>query len=324
MRRGASDNESRLLGVLAGPPTLRRWRVASWGMSNSEEIRDFLVSRRARIAPEQAGLPAYGAKRRVPGLRREEVALLAGISVEYYTRLERGNGRGMSESVLEGIVRALRLDDAERAHLSDLVRAANTTRPLRRRSAQHRVRRSVQQILDAMIGTPAYVQNGRLDVLYANELGRALFPYLASDDATTANAARFVFLDPAAPDFFKQWDKTANDVVALLRAEAGRDPYDRELSDLVGELSTRSEDFRVRWAAHNVKFHRTGVKKYHHAEVGDLTLTYEALELPGDPGQTIFVYLAEPNSASQEALKLLASWTTTTAHASAAELDNGT
>ena len=293
-------------------------------MSNSEEIRDFLVSRRSRIAPEHAGLPAYGAKRRVPGLRREEVALLAGISVEYYTRLERGNGRGMSESVLEGIVRALQLDDAERAHLSDLVRTANTTRPPRRRLAQHRVRQNVQRILDSMIGTPAYVQNGRLDVLYANELGRALFPYLGSDDATTANAARFVFLDPAASDFFKQWDKTANDVVALLRAEAGRDPYDRELSDLVGELSTRSEDFRVRWAAHNVKFHRTGVKKYHHAEVGDLTLTYEALELPEDPGQTIFVYMAEPHSASQEALKLLASWTTTPAHASTAQLDDGT
>jgi hypothetical protein len=293
-------------------------------MSNSEEIRDFLVSRRARIVPEQAGLPAYGAKRRVPGLRREEVALLAGISVEYYTRLERGNGRGMSESVLEGIVRALQLDDAERAHLSDLVRAANKTRPLRRRSAQHRVRQSVQRILDSMIGTPAYVQNGRLDVLYANQLGRALFPYLASNDGSTPNAARFVFLDQAAGDFFRQWDKTANDVVALLRAEAGRDPYDRELSDLVGELSTRSEDFRVRWAAHNVKFHRTGVKKYHHAEVGDLTLTYEALELPGDPGQTIFVYMAEPNSASHEALKLLASWSMTPAHASAGEVGDDT
>jgi transcriptional regulator with XRE-family HTH domain len=281
------------------------------GVNTRDEIREFLASRRARITPEQAGLPAYGGKRRVPGLRREEVALLAGISVEYYTRLERGNARGMSESVLEGIARALQLDDAERAHLSDLVRAANTTRPPRRRPAQQRVRPSVQRILDSMIGIPAFVQNGRLDVLYANELARAMFPYVASDRGGPANAARFIFLDPSAQEFFKEWEKVANDVVALLRAEAGRDPYDRALSDLVGELSTRSEDFRVRWGTHNVKFHRTGVKNYHHPVVGDLTLTYEALELPGDPGQTIFVYIAEPNSTSDEALQLLASWTTT-------------
>jgi transcriptional regulator with XRE-family HTH domain len=281
------------------------------GVNTRDEIREFLASRRARITPEQAGLPAYGGKRRVPGLRREEVALLAGISVEYYTRLERGNARGMSESVLEGIARALQLDEAERAHLSDLVRAANTTRPPRRRPAQQRVRPSVQRILDSMIGIPAFVQNGRLDVLYANELARAMFPYVASDRGGSANAARFIFLDPSAQEFFKEWEKVANDVVALLRAEAGRDPYDRALSDLVGELSTRSEDFRVRWGTHNVKFHRTGVKNYHHPVVGDLTLTYEALELPGDPGQTIFVYIAEPNSTSDEALQLLASWTTT-------------
>jgi transcriptional regulator with XRE-family HTH domain len=289
-------------------------------MSNSDEIRDFLASRRARITPEAAGLPVYGGKRRVPGLRREEVALLAGISVEYYTRLERGNARGVSESVLEGIARALQLDDAEQAHLSDLVRATNTTRAPRRRPAQQRVRPSVQRILDSMTGVPAFVQNGRLDVLYANELARALFPHMASarGDVTT-NAARFIFLDPLAPDFYKEWSAIANDVVALLRAAAGRDPYDRALSDLVGELSTRSEDFRVRWAAHNVKFHRTGLKHFHHPVVGDLELTYEALEPPGDPGQTIFAYIAEPNSTSHEALNLLASWSSTTTHASAVE-----
>jgi transcriptional regulator with XRE-family HTH domain len=293
-------------------------------MSNSEEIRDFLVTRRARITPEQAGLPAYGKKRRVPGLRREEVALLAGISVEYYTRLERGNARGVSESVLEGIARALQLDDAERAHLNDLVQVANTTKPPRRRPAQQRVRPSVQRILDSMTGVPAFVQNGRLDVLYANELGRALFPHMVSasgDDST--NAARFVFLDPRAMDFYKEWETVANDVVALLRAEAGRDPYDRALIDLVGELSTRSEDFRVRWATHNVKFHRTGIKHFHHPVVGDLELSYEGLELPGDPGQTIFAYTAEPNSSSQDALNLLASWTTTRPHAAAAEPEAG-
>jgi transcriptional regulator with XRE-family HTH domain len=277
-------------------------------MSNSEEIRDFLSSRRARITPEQAGLPAYGGKRRVPGLRREEVALLAGISVEYYTRLERGNARGVSESVLEGIARALQLDEAERAHLSDLVRAANMTRPPRRRPAQQRVRPSVQRILDSMTGMPAFVQNGRLDVLYANELARALFSGLFSDTSRPANFARYFFLDPSATDFYVDWERIASDIVALLRAEVGRDPYDRALTDLIGELSTRSDEFRVRWAAHNVRFHRSGVKTFHHPVVGDLTLTYEALEPPGDPGQSIFVYMAEPNSASHQALNLLASW----------------
>ena len=292
-------------------------------MSNSEEIRDFLSSRRARITPEQAGLPAYGGNRRVAGLRREEVALLAGISAEYYTRLERGNARGVSESVLEGITRALQLDDAERAHLIDLVRAANASKPTRRQPAQQRVRPSVQRILDSMTGVPAFVQNGRLDVLYANELGRVLFPHMTTatgDDST--NAARFIFLDPRATDFYKDWETVANDVVWLLRAEAGRDPYDRALSDLVGELSTRSEDFRVRWATHNVKFHRTGIKRFHHPIVGDLELTYEGFELPGDPGQTIFAYTAEPNSASQEALNLLASWTATSSSISVADAEH--
>jgi transcriptional regulator with XRE-family HTH domain len=288
-------------------------------MSNGEEIRDFLSSRRARITPEQAGLPAYGGKRRVPGLRREEVALLAGISVEYYRRLERGNARGVSESVLEGIARVLQLDDAERAHLSDLVRAANRTRAPRRRPAQQRVRPSVQRILDSMTGMPAFVQNGRLDVLYANELARALFSGLFSDTSRPANFARYFFLDPSATDFYADWESIASDIVALLRAEVGRDPYDRALTDLIGELSTRSDEFRVRWGAHNVRFHRSGVKNFHHPVVGDLTLTYEALEPPGDPGQSIFVYMAEPNSPSHEALNLLASWTTT--HGLAAPVD---
>ena len=279
-------------------------------MSHGEEIRDFLASRRARITPEQAGLPAYGSKRRVPGLRREEAALLAGISVEYYTRLERGNARGVSESVLEGIARALQLDEAERAHLIDLVRIANTTRPVRRPTRQ-RVRPSVQRILDSMAGTPALVQNGRLDILYANQLGSALFSEIFRDPVRPANAARFVFLDPRATEFYVEWERIAHDVVALLRAEAGRDPYNRALSDLIGELSTRSEEFRVRWAAHDVQFHRTGVKRFHHPLVGDLTLSYEALELPADPGLTIFAYTAEPNSPSYDALNLLAIWTST-------------
>jgi transcriptional regulator with XRE-family HTH domain len=289
-------------------------------MSNSDEIRDFLKTRRARVSPEQAGLPAYGAKRRVPGLRREEVALLAGISAEYYTRLERGNPRGVSESVLDGIARALQLNEAERAHLFDLVRAANASRGPARRPAQQRVRPSIQRLLDSMT-IPAFVQNGRLDVLYGNRLGRALFPDLFVDPARPANGARNVFLNPRSPDFYKEWDTIANDVVSMLRAQAGRDPYDRGLTDLIGELSTRSEDFRVRWARHDVRFHRSGTKHFHHPVVGDLTLTYEALEPPGDPGQTIFVYIAEPDSPSQEALDLLASWSATSRDVSTADAE---
>jgi transcriptional regulator with XRE-family HTH domain len=279
-------------------------------VDTGSDIREFLTSRRARITPQQAGLPAYGGRRRVSGLRREEVALLAGISVEYYTRLERGNARGVSESVLEGIVRALQLDEAERAHLIDLVRTTNTRRPARRPTRQ-RVRPSVQRILDSMTGTAAFVQNGRLDILYANQLGYALFSEIFRDPVRPANAARFFFLDPRATEFYIDWQSIAHDIVALLRAEAGRDPYDRGFSDLIGELSTRSEEFRVRWAAHDVRFHRTGVKHVHHQLVGDLTLTYEAMELPADPGLTIYAYTAEPNSPSHDALNLLASWTST-------------
>jgi len=275
------------------------------------DIREFLISRRAKITPEQAGLPAYGGNRRVPGLRREEVAMLAGISVEYYTRLERGNANGVSEDVLEGITRALQLDEAERTHLFDLVRAANTTRPARRRPSQERVRPTVQRILDAMLDLPAYVRNGRLDILAANQLGYALYSPVFTDPGGTPNMARFIFLNPRATEFFDRWEGIANDAVAILRAEAGRDPYDRRLSDLIGELSTRSEEFRSRWAAHNVKLHRTGAKKLHHPLVGDLTLAYEALELPGDTGQRILVYTAEPGTPSHEALNLLASWSST-------------
>ncbi len=277
-------------------------------MDMSDDIREFLVTRRGRIGPEQAGLPAYGGKRRVPGLRREEVALLAGISVEYYTRLERGNARGVSESVLDGIARALQLDEAESAHLLDLVRAANAGRSPKRPPTQQRVRPSLQRLLDSMT-VPAFVQNGRLDILYANSLGRALFSEFFGDPGNAANGARTIFLNPRATDFYKQWDTVANDVVALLRAQAGRDPYDRALTDLIGELSTRSEEFRRLWARHEVRFHRSGIKHFHHPVVGDLTLTYEALEPPGDPGLTIFVYVAEPNSPSHEALDLLGSWT---------------
>lgn len=237
--------------------------------------------------------------------------MLAGISVEYYTRLERGNTRGVSEDVLEGIARALQFDEAERAHLFDLVRVTTPTSRARRRPSQERVRPSVQQILDSMSTTPAYVRNGRLDVLAANPLGAALYSNLFADPVRPANSARFLFLNPRAAEFFTDWDRIAHDAVAILRAEAGRDPYDRRLTELVGELSTRSEEFRVRWAAHNVKFHRSGIKRLHHTVVGDLTLNFEAFDLPADPGQRMLVYTAEPGSPSHDALALLASWTST-------------
>jgi transcriptional regulator with XRE-family HTH domain len=222
-------------------------------MYNRDEIREFLISRRAKIQPDQAGLPAYGGNRRVPGLRREEVALLAGVSIDYYTRLERGNLSGVSESVLEALAGALQLDEAERVHLLDLARAANTTPRARRRPTRQMVRPSVQQTLDGMAGLPAYVRNGRRDILAANRLGYALYSEMYLDPARPVNVARFVFLSPRAHLFFLDWERAADDVVAILRSEAGRNPFDRSLSDLVGELSTHSDEFATRWATHNVQ-----------------------------------------------------------------------
>lgn len=280
-------------------------------VDNRSEIREFLTSRRARITPEQAGLPVFGGTRRVLGLRREEAAMLAGVSVDYYTRLERGNLKGVSETVLDALARGLRLDEAERAHLFDLARAAGPTTARPRRRSAPKVRPSVQRILDSMIDAPAFAQNGRLDLLAANRLGRALYSEVFADPARPANLARFVFSNPRSRDFFADWERVANDTVAILRSEAGRDPYDSGLSDLVGELATRSDEFRTRWAAHNVRIHRAGVKHVRHPVVGDLDLTYEMMELSADPGLSILTYSAEPGTPSEEALSLLGSWAAT-------------
>jgi transcriptional regulator with XRE-family HTH domain len=288
------------------------------------EIREFLITRRARIGPEQAGLPTYGERRRVSGLRRGEVAQLAGISVEYYTRLERGNARGASQEVLEAIARALRLDDVERAHLIDLVRAANARRPPQRRATRQQVRPSVQCILDSMTGTAAFVRNGRLDILSANQLASALYAPAFLDPVRPVNLARFVFLDPKSTEFYGDWNGIAHAAVGSLRAEAGRDPYDRALTDLVGELSMRSQEFRVRWAAHDVEYYRSGVQPFHHPLVGDLTLNYDALEIPADPGLTIVAYTAEPGSPARQALDLLAGWSATPGEAPAVASDSDT
>lgn len=277
-------------------------------MNPKDDIRDFLATRRARLTPDQAGLPIYGANRRVTGLRREEVALLAGISVEYYTRLERGNVGSVSESVLEGVAHALQLDEAERDHLYRLVRTASTRKPSRRTTSRTRVRPTIQRMLDLM-PAPAYLRNGRFDVLAANAIGRALYSPLY-DESDHPNSARFAFLNPAAAEFFTDYDKLLDDSVAFLRVEAGRDPYDKDLQDLIGELSTRSERFRQRWASHDVRYHRSGSKRLHHPLVGDLTLDFESFELPGDAGQRLNVYTAPPDSPTAEGLALLASWST--------------
>jgi hypothetical protein len=239
------------------------------------------------------------------------VASLAGISPEYMTKLERGTATGVSDSVLDGLAHALQLDDAERAHLEDLLRTAGTTRQPRRRPTRQRVRPTVQRILDSMTGSPAFVLNGRLDLLAANELGTALYSPVYAGPVRPVNTARYVFLDPDATQFFRDYDKAANDTVALLRAEAGRDPYDRDLSDLIGQLSTRSEEFRRRWAAHNVRIHTSGIKLLHHPVVGDLDLPFESFPAPADAGQSLLIYTAEPGSATQDALSVLASWAAT-------------
>ena len=283
-------------------------------MDNKTEVSEFLSTRRARITPDRAGLPAYGGNRRVPGLRREEVAMLAGMSVDYYTRLERGNLGGVSESVLESLARALQLDEAEHAHLFDLARTANAgTTPRTRRSATPTVRPSVQRILDSMHGVPAFVRNGRLDVLAANALGEALYSELYANPARPVNHARFAFLDPRATRFWADWDRAAHDTVAILRSEAGRHPYDRGLTDLIGELSTRSDVFRGMWASHDVKFHRTGAKVFNHPVVGPIELEFEAFELPADDGLTVLAYSAPPGTAAADSLALLASWAATRA-----------
>jgi len=301
-----------------GRPSLVPARSRSVGGVNpSSEVREFLITRRARITPQQAGLLAYGANRRVKGLRREEVAMLAGVSVDYYTRLERGNLAGASESVLDALSRALQLDEAERAHLFDLARAAHGSGAARRRPGSSRVRPGVQRVLEAMTGAPAWIRNGRADMLAANALGRALYAPVFDDPARPANTARFTFLSPQAREFYRDWDRTARDMVAVLRAAAGRDPYDKALSGLVGELSTRSEEFRSMWAAHDVLFHRTGRKDLHHPVAGDLDLTYEAFELAADPGLTMLVYTAEPDTPTAQALAFLASWAETRQHEAA-------
>jgi transcriptional regulator with XRE-family HTH domain len=282
-------------------------------MDNRAEVREFLTTRRAKISPEQAGLPSSG-QRRVPGLRRSEVAALAGMSVEYYAKLERGTLAGVSPGVLEAIARTLRLDDAERAHLLRLAHEADGSNAVlrpHRRPRQWQLRPSLQWSLDAITAGPAIVVNNRQDLLAANHLGRAMYSDVYTDPTRPPNFARFTFLDSAARRFYPHYDLAADMTVANLRTAAGKDPHDKGLHDLVGELSTRSDDFRRRWGAHNVRTHGTGVKTFHHHAVGDLELAYESMDLRAEPDLTMTLYAAQPASPTEDALRLLASWAAT-------------
>jgi transcriptional regulator with XRE-family HTH domain len=277
-------------------------------MDIATDVRDFLASRRARITPAQAGLPAYSTSRRVPGLKREEVAVLAGVSTEYYARLERGNLRGVSESVLASVARALQLDEAERAHLFDLARAAGSSQAKDAgRRPRPRVRPSIAQILDGMTGIPAYIRTSRMDVVAANRLCQVLYAGVLDDSALPLNLARFVFLDARARELYAGWDAMADDFAASLRVEAGRHPKDPALNALVGELATGSPEFATRWARHSVKVHSAARKVLRHPLVGEIELIGDALELPGDD-LTLIVYTAEPDSPATEQLAFLASW----------------
>lgn len=270
-----------------------------------DQVREFLTSRRANVTPDQVGLRSYG-QRRVPGLRREEVAQLAGVSLDYYTRLERGDLRGASTSVLEAIARALLLDDAEREHLFDLARGAPSASRHGSNGASSAVRPSVRRVLDQVLA-PAIVYDARQDIVAANAAGRALYS-LHFEAVDTPNIVRFVFLDPRARDFYVDWPLARRLTSAMLRLEAGRDPLNREITELIGELSTRSPRFREDWAGHDVHQHTTGTKAFRHPEVGLLEVVFDVFELPGEPGLQLVTYSAAPETDTADALALLASW----------------
>lgn len=281
-------------------------------MSTPEEISSFLTSRRARISPEQAGVPVFTGNRRVPGLRREEVAHLAGVSTDYYSKLERGKTRGVSLEVLDAIARALQLDDIEREHLMNLVDiTASPRRHKPRPKSRTVVPPGTQAVLDALT-VPALVQNSRLDFVAANGLGAAL--YGLPDPAKNGekfNAARYQFLDPAAEEFFIDFARSKRNAVALLHQAAGRNPFDEELIRLVGQLSTQSPEFRALWASHDVLRYQRGTKRYRHPHVGDLEFGYESFDLTTDPGLTMLVYTIESHSPTAERVALLGCWAKT-------------
>ncbi|MFF0220848.1 helix-turn-helix domain-containing protein [Streptomyces sp. NPDC004629] len=270
------------------------------------ELSEFLRTRRARLKPQDVGLPDFGRHRRVPGLRREELAQLAGVSVAYYTRLEQGNGRNVSAEVLDAIARALRLDDAEQAHLTHLAKGKQHKKKALGRAQQ--VRPALTQLLDMMDGVPAYVVGRRSEILAWNRMAAAVFGDWAELPAGERNWARLVFLRPEYRDLFVDWEQKAIDIVCTLRMDAGCYPDDPRLSALVGELSVKSAEFRGLWARHDVQEKTHGVKRLHHPLVGELSLNFETFKVPGDGDQSVVAYHAEPGSASADGLRLLASW----------------
>lgn len=281
-------------------------------MDIAKDIKEFLMIRRARLKPHDVGL-SHGLRRRVPGLRREEVAQLAGVSSEYYTKIERGNVAGVSDDVLHAVARALQLTDDETAHFFDLARAAVATGggTRARRLSQPTIPDGMQDLMDSMLNAPAIVMTGSLDILAANPLGRALYAPVFDRATGTPNLARFIFFDPSAEQLFPEWHKTADEAVGLLQAEAARSPHSPAITHIVGELATRSDEFRTRWAAHNVTAHRHGAKRFHHPAVGELTLTYNVFTVTAAPGLSLVGYTAEPESPSAQAIQILGSWTAT-------------
>lgn len=277
-------------------------------MEPSNDVQQFLTALRGRVTPEKAGLTVFGGERRVPGLRREEVAQLAGVSTAYYTRMERGDLSGVSESVLYALIRALRLDEAEAAHLFDLARAATAPRRQPRAKPEANVSPLVAQLLDTMRDVPAIAMNRVTTTAGSNALGRAVFPDLFPPDGAPINSARYLFLDERAKSFYVDWETSAREAVSALRLLAGQDPSDRVLMGLVGELATRSPDFRTWWGGHTVRVHNSGTKRIKHPIVGEMTLSYESILIPSNSGIVIATYLAEPGTASAEALDLLRSW----------------
>ncbi|KUM74663.1 helix-turn-helix domain-containing protein [Streptomyces curacoi] len=276
------------------------------GLDRRAELSEFLRTRRARLKPEDVGLPDFGRHRRVPGLRREELAQLAGVSVAYYTRLEQGNGRNVSAEVLDAIARALRLSDAEHAHLTHLAKPKQHKKKPAARSQQ--VRPALRQLLDSIEGVPAYISGRRSDILAWNRMAAAVFGDWSELPAQERNWARLVFLKPEYRDLFVEWDQKASDMVSYLRMDAGCHPDDPRLSALVGELSVKSEEFRRLWATHDVKEKTYGVKHIRHPLVGELALNFESFRLSDGTEQALITYHAEPGSPSAEALRLLASW----------------
>ena len=275
-------------------------------MGQSAEFGQFLRVMRARMRPEAAGLPTTSTARRVPGLRREEIAQLAGVSTDYYTRLEQGRQIRPSQAVVDAVARALQLDATERAHMLDLLH--NCPPSSKSPAPVQRVRPGLWQLLDAIGDTPALVLGRRTDVLSSNRMANLLFTDFSDLPAGERNLSRWIILEPAARDLFRDWKAVAAETVGALRVDVGRHPNDPQANQLVGELAVTSDHFRQWWAGHHVRMRPSGTVRLHHRTVGDLELDFETLTLPEDGDQSLRIYSTKPGSPSHDALRLLSSW----------------